>query len=580
MAEAPPPGRRILFSAQKNEAPFLLEWVAFHKVVGFTDIVVYSNDCTDGSDDLLDSLAAAGEIVHRRHEVPQGVSPQLNAGQLFLDSGYLRPGDWVMWLDTDEYLCVNAGGRRVDDLLAALPDAAAIGVAWRVFGDSHRPWAGRQISSAYVMASRRAFMPNLQVKTLFRFDDRIRGLELHRPLLAETATPENYRFYHSGGGRVPDVFFDRVFRSGAPAHRLVGVAARYRLAQVNHYTVRSRDLFDLKKRRGNGYVARGTTAAFHEQHQQDEYFERYNRNDTPDRAILSYAVQTFERTERLRTHARAREAGADPPQGGRAVPVWWYDGTRNFGDEIGPWLVSAIARRPVVRAETADRPVLSTVGSILTMGPRGGSIVWGSGCLRPVDHEVRAKLRRRMPFDVRAVRGALTHRALAEALGLDAPQVFGDPALLLPRFLSPPAPAHGRIAVCPHYSHTELFRAALTEETARFEIVDVADPMEQVVGQIAGASHCLSTSLHGVIVAQAYEVPWVWLRMADSPLSGGDFKFEDFFTVLDRAAVASDTLPAADLGAARLLRSAATATLPAARFAADDLLAAFPFDAV
>ena len=49
---------------QKNEAAFLLEWIAHHKIIGFSDIVILSNDCEYGSDEMLDNLSKAGEIIH------------------------------------------------------------------------------------------------------------------------------------------------------------------------------------------------------------------------------------------------------------------------------------------------------------------------------------------------------------------------------------------------------------------------------------------------------------------------------------------------------------------------------------
>lgn len=127
--------RRVLFSAQRNEGPFILEWVAYHKVVGFTDIVIYSNDCDDGSDDLLDRLAEAGEVEHVRHTPPEGVAPQQSASRLAQAAGTFRDGDWVMWLDLDEYLVPNVGDQTLDALIAEIGDVDALLVAWRHFGD-------------------------------------------------------------------------------------------------------------------------------------------------------------------------------------------------------------------------------------------------------------------------------------------------------------------------------------------------------------------------------------------------------------------------------------------------------------
>ena len=68
-------GRKVLFSAMKNEAPFLLEWVAYHKAIGFDEIVICSNPSNDGTEELLAALAGAGEIGHLRATTATPSSP-------------------------------------------------------------------------------------------------------------------------------------------------------------------------------------------------------------------------------------------------------------------------------------------------------------------------------------------------------------------------------------------------------------------------------------------------------------------------------------------------------------------------
>jgi hypothetical protein len=77
-------------------------------------------------------------------------------------------------------------------------------------------------------------------------------------------------------------------------------------------------------------------------------------------------------------------------------------------------------------------------------------------------------------------------------------------------------------------------------------------------------------------VAHAYEIPWVWLEIQDNKLSGTNFKFEDFFTVLDREAVRHVKLAVDDLSIENLKKVAASATLPKSKFSFDSLLDAFP----
>ena len=56
--------RALIVTCMRNEAPFLLEWIAYHRAIGFTDFLIYSNDCEDGTDDLLDRLAERGVVIH------------------------------------------------------------------------------------------------------------------------------------------------------------------------------------------------------------------------------------------------------------------------------------------------------------------------------------------------------------------------------------------------------------------------------------------------------------------------------------------------------------------------------------
>ncbi len=292
-------GRRILFSAQKNEGPFLLEWIAYHKVVGFTDIIIFSNDCNDGSDDLLDALSDAGEIQHYRHEVPSGIAPQANAAALGMDKSLFEHGDWIMWLDIDEYLYIKRGTHKLNDLFGQIGDADAVGFAWRVFGDGgNEVWPGRQISEDFILASKKHFAPNTQVKTLFRYTPLIKGLHLHRPIFHKNVTGnDQYKFIHSGKKLVPSDFFQRYFFStGDPFHRVPAGEKRYILGQINHYTVRTPDMFARKTARGRGHASPKSTSTRHDA----EFYNRYNRNTVIDRKILNLLAELNAELSRLR----------------------------------------------------------------------------------------------------------------------------------------------------------------------------------------------------------------------------------------------------------------------------------------
>src|SRR6056297_965865 len=129
--------RFTALSMMKDEGPGLLEWVAHHRLAGFDRIVVFTNDCTDGTDAMLDRLEAMGELRHLRNPVPPGKKPQPHALRLARAHPAVIGSDWILPLDADEFLNVKVGAGRVCDLVAAVPDGTdAIAITWRVHGSA------------------------------------------------------------------------------------------------------------------------------------------------------------------------------------------------------------------------------------------------------------------------------------------------------------------------------------------------------------------------------------------------------------------------------------------------------------
>ncbi|MCF2573881.1 polysaccharide pyruvyl transferase family protein [Brevibacterium sp. UCMA 11754] len=262
----------------------------------------------------------------------------------------------------------------------------------------------------------------------------------------------------------------------------------------------------------------------------------------------------------------------------RYVPGYWWDQQSNFGDQIGPWLIEMITGRPAfntIALPNAGHAVM-TAGSIITGMNRPGMSVWGSGLIAPIDSATAQRLKSRQPHTIRAVRGELTRTELVENLGWDVPELFGDPALLLSTFYRPHALALGepRPAVVPHYAHRSLFEGH--SERREFDIIDVRKSPEAVVAQIANASTIASTSLHGLIIAQAYGVPWIRLRISDQHLVGQDFKFEDFYSTISRDQVAEISLSKDDVSNADLREILKSASIPDSRYDVASLIRAFP----
>lgn len=245
---------------------------------------------------------------------------------------------------------------------------------------------------------------------------------------------------------------------------------------------------------------------------------------------------------------------------------------KNFGDKIGPYLVEKMANKETsnIFQRKEETEGLLVVGSIIGMLDRPGLDIWGSGLIRPLSDAKAKQLQAFPPRKILAVRGYKTYSQLRKKLGWDVPKVLGDPALLLPKYFTPDtaqSSTHGKIAIVPHYSHASLFKHLHNEDGLR--VIDVADDPLEVINDIATANVCLSTSLHGIIVAHAYGVPWVWVHITDNQLRGDTFKFEDFFTVLDRSAVSYLPFTQKEvqhLTLSDVLKTAGVASLPKNKF--------------
>ena len=265
-----------LIATMRNEGPFILEWLAYHRLIGFERVIICSNDCADGSPALLDALAGEGSIEH----IPCTPGPE-DQPQLFAYAAAerrLREGavGWAMVLDADEFLNVHVGEGRVADLIEAVGDATAVMVNWRVFGDSgHRGWSQEPVLERFTRAAPIEHGVNWSYKTLFRHFN-----AYHCPLLPhgpgharDECVGELYPV--DGGGRA---LGGRYARSAEFLQSEPGTVS-WRLAQVNHYNTRSWEDYFVKHDRGGGLGVMWDRR---------ESWGVWNRNEEEDRSIARH----------------------------------------------------------------------------------------------------------------------------------------------------------------------------------------------------------------------------------------------------------------------------------------------------
>lgn len=269
--------RFIVVTPMKDEGPFVLEWVAHNKAIGADDIVVFSNDCTDGSDALLRRLHDIGAITHVDNTSERSGSPQKRAYKRFLKMRIAGDDDWVIPIDADEHINVKTGDHTLQALVDAVPDAQMISMTWRLFGNSGvETYQDRFLSDQFHHAAPE-WMPRPPqawgFKTMFK-----RGLwdfiGVHRPKRPRIASMDAAHWYNGSGQPMPERYFTGQWRSMRDS---VG----YDLVQINHYALKSCESYLVKKLRGRAHHT-GEALGL-------DYWNMMNQNASKDRSVDAVA---------------------------------------------------------------------------------------------------------------------------------------------------------------------------------------------------------------------------------------------------------------------------------------------------
>lgn len=210
---------------------------------------------------------------------------------------------------------------------------------------------------------------------------------------------------------------------------------------------------------------------------------------------------------------------------------WWNEikmqgkSKENYGDLLGKYLVEKISQKKVIWAKPSKfslydffSPIYVTIGSILT-NVNSKCIVWGSGIVSK-DYPIKnAKFL--------AVRGPQTRKHLLKQ-GYEVPEVYGDPALLLPKFYNPKIKKEYAIGIIPHYSDFNRVKDFYKNEDSILLIDLMTNNIEKTTDDFLKCKKIVSSSLHGLIVAHAYGIPAVWQKFSGD-IFGDDIKYQDYF---------------------------------------------------
>lgn len=232
-------------TAMKNEGPFLLDWIAHNRALGIDRHLVFTNDCEDGTETILDLLSDAGVTRRDNPFRASGKVPQHAAFRAAEDERVVKDADWLMTLDVDEYIDIHAGAGRISDLLDAVPEAHVVSMPWRLFGNADRHgFEDRPVTEQFGLAAPEYAPRPLQAwafKSLYRNAGLFRRLGVHRP---KGLGAHDGLVWVDGSGRPVS---SAVWRG---AWRMSKAQWGYDLVTLNHYAVRSAESFLVKRERG------------------------------------------------------------------------------------------------------------------------------------------------------------------------------------------------------------------------------------------------------------------------------------------------------------------------------------------
>lgn len=220
---------------------------------------------------------------------------------------------------------------------------------------------------------------------------------------------------------------------------------------------------------------------------------------------------------------------------------------RNWGDDLNYYFLRELTGRPVVFYHNFKLAKWLHLKNYLCIGTlldaveyaNAQTIVWGSG----VSGQERTFV---PPNNILAVRGPKT-KEFCDRYGIDCPEVYGDPALLLPLVYkaSPPALPNRegaskkyRLGIIPHVVDQQhpVIREIKEKYADKILVIDLAHYVKwtDVIDQICSCEKIVSSSLHGLIVSDAYQIPNSWVELTGR-ISGGHFKYYDYASSVERS---------------------------------------------
>jgi len=209
--------------------------------------------------------------------------------------------------------------------------------------------------------------------------------------------------------------------------------------------------------------------------------------------------------------------------------IWYKDGMNNWGDYLAPVLTKYLMGSEgdfVKYDDQSNDDRYITIGSLMEHISNPNTIVWGTGFMWE-NGKVPV-----IPKKIHAVRGPLSRNNLIKQ-GISCPEVYGDPALLFPRYYNPNVEKKYKLGIIPHY--VDANNKWITNiNDPDIKIINICSDTYKFVDELKQCESILSSTLHGMIASDAYNIPCMWIKLSDN-VGGNGFKFRDYFASVNRS---------------------------------------------
>ena len=205
----------------------------------------------------------------------------------------------------------------------------------------------------------------------------------------------------------------------------------------------------------------------------------------------------------------------------------------NWGDDISLIITELLSKRKVIPYRHSFSKGINylCIGSIINLYSNKDSIIWGSGVMSDKN------LMKNIPKQVLAVRGPLSRNFLLSK-NIECPEIYGDPALLFPYLYKPNIKKTYKLGIICHHldiknrTFIKKLEGLLSENIILIDIVNYGK-WTDFIDKVVACEKIMSSSLHGIIISDAYGIPNIWVSFTGD-VGGNGYKFNDYFLSVNK----------------------------------------------